>query len=282
MTSTREPSDRRTSVSIGACFIGAAASAVGITIVYWWNDSIQLEGLFVGITFLLLAVGLIRWAHRFLPQGPYEEEYPELQSPAKEEAEVLATLDRGGIGRRRILIGSLGLVGASLAAAVGSSLRSLGPKPASLRHTAWRGGKLLVTKEGEPIHTADMPVNSVVTVFPKGFTNSPEVPALLIRLPPGLNRPLPGRASWAPQGFVCYSKVCAHAGCPVNLYDAQAHELTCPCHQSTFDVLRGAAPVFGPAGGPLVQLPLAIDPDGTLHSTGDFSGPPGPVYWHHT
>ena len=37
--------------------------------------------------------------------------------------------------------------------------------------------------------------------------------------------------------------------------------------------------VFGPAGRPLPQLPLAIAPDGTLAATGPLSGPVGPAWW---
>jgi ubiquinol-cytochrome c reductase iron-sulfur subunit len=76
-----------------------------------------------------------------------------------------------------------------------------------------------------------------------------------------------------------YSKVCTHAGCPVGLYEAQRHELLCPCHQSAFDVLRGAEPTSGPAARALPQLPIAIAPDGTLVATGDFTGAVGPSYW---
>ena len=68
--------------------------------------------------------------------------------------------------------------------------------------------------------------------------------------------PRPGRADWAPDGLIAYSKVCTHAGCPVGLYEAEHHQLLCPCHQSAFDVLDGAEPVFGPAGRALPQLPL--------------------------
>ena len=45
------------------------------------------------------------------------------------------------------------------------------------------------------------------------------------------------------------------------------HLLLCPCHQSTFDVLDGARPVFGPAARSLPQLPLGIDDDGYLVAT---------------
>ena len=53
----------------------------------------------------------------------------------------------------------------------------------------------------------------------------------------------------------------------------------CPCHQSTFDVLRWAQPVFGPAAVSLPQLPLVIDGAGFLRASGDFSDPVGPAWW---
>jgi ubiquinol-cytochrome c reductase iron-sulfur subunit len=74
--------------------------------------------------------------------------------------------------------------------------------------------------------------------------------------------------------------VCTHAGCPVGLYEASSHQLLCPCHQSTFDVLNGAKPVFGPAATRLPQLPLAVDPTGQVYATGGFSEPPGPANWN--
>ena len=76
----------------------------------------------------------------------------------------------------------------------------------------------------------------------------------------------PGARRWSPQGFVAYSRVCTHAGCPVAQYEDQAQVLVCPCHQSTFDVLHGAKPIVGPAGRPLPQLPLAIDAQGDLRA----------------
>ena len=57
-------------------------------------------------------------------------------------------------------------------------------------------------------------------------------------------------------------------GCPVGLYQVDTHELLCPCHQSTFDVLDGARPSFGPATRSLPQLPLSVDPEGFLVADG--------------
>ncbi len=80
-------------------------------------------------------------------------------------------------------------------------------------------------------------------------------------------------------GLVAYSKLCTHVGCPVGLYQADSHLLLCPCHQSTFDVLDGAKPVFGPATRPLPQLPIGVDDEGYVVSQGDFAAPPGPGFW---
>jgi ubiquinol-cytochrome c reductase iron-sulfur subunit len=103
---------------------------------------------------------------------------------------------------------------------------------------------------------------------------------VLIRVEPDLLQLAPDRQAWAPQGLVAYSKICTHAGCPLGLYLAATHELRCPCHQSTFDVLVGAQPVYGPAPKPLPQLPITIGPDGVLRATGDFEAPVGPSYWN--
>jgi ubiquinol-cytochrome c reductase iron-sulfur subunit len=63
------------------------------------------------------------------------------------------------------------------------------------------------------------------------------------------------------------------------LYQTESALLLCPCHQSTFDVLRGAEPVFGPATRSLPQLPLGLDDEGYVIATADFSGPVGPGFW---
>lgn len=254
--------------------------AVGFVVFFWWDGDTLWMGTCLGGALVAIAVGLVLWSHHLMPQGPFEEEYPEPAGGPEEEAEVLARLDRGEVGRRKLLIGSLGLAGGAVTAALASSVRSLGPGPFSLYHTPWRGGRAAVTSDGDLVKADDVEIGGVLTIFPQGFVTSPDAQAVLLRVPPRLNRPLPGREHWAPDGLLCYSRVCSHAGCPVTMYNAAKHELQCPCHQSTFNVLKGAEPVFGPAGGPLVQLPLAIEPDGTVRSTGDFSGPPGPVFWH--
>lgn len=63
----------------------------------------------------------------------------------------------------------------------------------------------------------------------------------------------------------------------MNLYREQDESLFCPCHQSTFDVVRGCIPTFGPAARALPQLPLDVDGDGYLVATDDFVDQVGPA-----
>ncbi|MGH6876918.1 MAG: ubiquinol-cytochrome c reductase iron-sulfur subunit, partial [Rhizomicrobium sp.] len=90
---------------------------------------------------------------------------------------------------------------------------------------------------------------------------------------------LPGRETWGPKGYLAYSKMCTHAGCPVGLYEEVTQQLLCPCHQSLFNVKTGANPVFGPAPRPLPQLPLRIDSAGFLVAQAGYDQPVGPGFW---
>jgi ubiquinol-cytochrome c reductase iron-sulfur subunit len=120
----------------------------------------------------------------------------------------------------------------------------------------------------------------VVTVFPEGYTTAEDSQAILVRVEPEELRLPTGREGWAPQGNVCYSKICTHAGCPVGLYSKDLQQLQCPCHQSAFDVLNGAEPVFGPAPRPLPQLDVYADDQGFLRARSDFDEPVGPGFWN--
>jgi ubiquinol-cytochrome c reductase iron-sulfur subunit len=76
-----------------------------------------------------------------------------------------------------------------------------------------------------------------------------------------------------------FTKVCSHLGCPSSLYEQQSYRILCPCHQSQFDALHFAKPIFGPAARALAQLPITIDQDGYLVANGDFIEPVGPAFW---
>src|SRR5207244_5347162 len=124
-----------------------------------------------------------------------------------------------------------------------------------------------------------LPPDGVVTVWPEDHRDAADAPTLLIRTRADQQlKPRAGREDWTVGGIVAYSKLCTHVGCPVGLYQAKEGLLLCPCHQSTFDVLDGARPVFGPAARSLPQLPLRIDGDGHVVASGDFAGPTGPGF----
>ncbi len=79
--------------------------------------------------------------------------------------------------------------------------------------------------------------------------------------------------------YFAYSKICTHLGCPTSLYEQQTNRILCPCHQSQFDALHWAKPIFGPAARALPQLPITVDEDGYLVANGDFIEPLGPAFW---
>ena len=64
--------------------------------------------------------------------------------------------------------------------------------------------------------------------------------------------------------------------------EQQTYRILCPCHQSQFDALHFARPIFGPAARALAQLPITIDKDGYLVANGDFIEPVGPAFWERT
>jgi ubiquinol-cytochrome c reductase iron-sulfur subunit len=234
------------------------------------------------------------WGKYLMPQGPFVEERHAFHSTeAERQAMTAAITERGGIvvKRRKLLGGLFALGSTAMGIVLLFPLRSLGPKPAkneaatgettdSLFSTNWRKGSQLVTIDGREVTSNDLEVGGVLTVFPKGFTGSSADQVILIRLAKSL-QPLtsPGRTDWGVDGYVAYSKMCTHLGCPVGLYQEQTQQLVCPCHQSIFNVLAGALPEFGPAPRPLPQLPITVDAAGFMRANGSFDQPVGPGFW---
>ncbi|HJC60838.1 MAG TPA: ubiquinol-cytochrome c reductase iron-sulfur subunit [Candidatus Dietzia intestinigallinarum] len=146
----------------------------------------------------------------------------------------------------------------------------------------------------ERIHIDDLSTGALETVFPlpasaignftedmhsiHGTRNS----VMLIRFRPEdaarvIKRK--GQENFNYGDLYAYSKICTHLGCPTSLYEQQTHRFLCPCHQSQFDALEYAKPIFGPAARALPQLPIAVDSEGYLVANGDFIEPVGPAYW---
>jgi len=256
------------------------AASVALVAVYVANGSVELQGIALALALGGLGAAIVIWAVALI-DAPIEIEERHSFADAQRPREIAPGSQE--VTRRRFLARLLAGAGALLAAALVLPAFSLGPQPGTdLFRTAWRRGLRLVDAGNSPIRPDDLVLDSVRTVFPQGFVGRADSQTLLIKVKPS-DLALPGgRAAWAPDGCVAYSKVCTHAGCPVGLYRAKEHLLLCPCHQSTFDVLRGAIPVFGPAARPLPQLPIEVDAEGYLVALGDFPEPVGPGFWDMT
>jgi ubiquinol-cytochrome c reductase iron-sulfur subunit len=264
-------------------FVVSSLASLSLAVVYVMGGQAQLEGILLGVGLGGLAVGLVAWAKHLMPTGPFVQARKVTLARAGEIEEVEESFEEAAatIGRRRFLARLLAVSLGAFGVAAVFPIRSLGTSPGrQLFHTSWRKGSRAVTDAGQPIRPADLPVDGVLTVFPEGAVGVEDSQTLLIRLPAGDYRALPGREGWAPDDVVAFSKICTHAGCPVGLYRADTKELYCPCHQSVFEVLEGAKPAGGPATTALPQLPLDVDGEGYLVARSDFTEPVGPGFWN--
>jgi ubiquinol-cytochrome c reductase iron-sulfur subunit len=259
-------------------------ASLGLVVVYFLGGQPQVEGALLTVALGGFGGAIAAWAITLMhPPTESEDAFERTISGPAERQAAADTLTPEPITRRRMLLGLVAGALASLAAALGVPALSLGPQPGrALFRTPWEPGARLVGADGRGFRIADLALNSMRTVFPEGHIGSADAQTLLLRVPANELALPEGRGEWAPDGVVAYSKVCTHAGCPVGLYRAEDRALLCPCHQSTFDVLRGAVPTFGPAARPLPQLPLTVDADGYLVAAGDFHAPVGPSFWNIT
>lgn len=273
---------------IAVTFLAGIASVAGFGACYWVDAAPWALGATMGLGLSFLGIGLVAWGKYLMPRGPFVEERHVLANTDDDRnAFAAAIVERGGgvIKRRKVLGGLLGSgLGIFGVVAVFPLLRSLGPLPkGTLFHTDWRAGSFLVDITGRRVQVGDLAIGSILTVFPEGTQDTDRGQAVdqtvLIRVSNERFTTKKGRESWAPNGYVAYSKLCTHLGCPVGLYEQQLQLLVCPCHQSSFDVHNGALPNFGPAPRPLPQLPLYIDADGFLRSQSDYHEPVGPGFW---
>ena len=274
--------ERRAVNQVAVAFGVSALASLGLAAVYWQGGQNQVEGVLLAIALGGLGYGFVVVARRLLPQGPYTEERDVLPSSEGQVAAFETDLERGEgwLARRGFLVKMLGVAAGALGVAALFPLRSLGPNPGnSLRRTKWRRGSLVVDEQGEPVRLRTLEVGGVLTVFPEGHLEREDSQTLLIRISDENVVTRKGREDWAPEGYVAYSKVCTHAGCPVGLYQQDVKRLLCPCHQSSFDAVEGARPVFGPATRSLPQLPLMVDDNGFLRARDDYDEPIGPGFW---
>lgn len=273
---------RRGTAWVAISFMLALAGGFAFLFFYWTDGNNEELG--ASLAFFLGGIGgsLVLYARRLMLRRQAIEARDPLPSPPAEREAALRSFSEGAaeIHRRGLLVGIAASALAFAAAVVVSLFRSLGNPPGpSLFDTVWKRGQPLTKSDGTPVSLDALEPGSTVIVFPNDRIGDERAQTVLLRVEERLLNLPRGRQDWAPAGYVAYSRVCTHAGCPVGMYEDTAGLLMCPCHQSTFDVLRGACPTGGPAVRSLPQLPLYADASGILRAGGGFTEPPGPGFW---
>jgi ubiquinol-cytochrome c reductase iron-sulfur subunit len=275
----------------------------------WYTPAL---GASAALMLLFFGLGMILWAKWLMPEEEVAQDRHDEPSTQEDLLMTEATLSVGlqdtGLPRRGAILASIGLAGGAIAtiplvSLVGGMIRKPGD---SLHYTYWRRNKDLfpetdgrvpmVYSDWRQVSPGDILPGGLATVFPgvrtEGFdgkngVTSASSPTLLIRLRPGQKiKARKGQADfgWPKENpeYVAFSKICTHAGCPASLYEQQTTRLLCPCHQSQFEVLEDAKPVFGPATRSLPKLPLdVVVQDGVQYfvARDDFPEPIGPNFW---
>jgi ubiquinol-cytochrome c reductase iron-sulfur subunit len=269
-------------------FAVATLAALALVAVYITGGQTQIEGLLLAIAFGGIGTGIGIWVKRIVgPQEIVEERYPMRSDdgpPRRLRGGLRRGDGRGGAGGTPALPAAAadrrrGVARARAAAA--AALARSGPAQRAVLHLLGAGQAPASRPRGGRCAPATSSPDQVVTVFPEGAVGSADSQAVLVGLRDGAF----DRGSFAAEtvdGMVVYSKICTHAGCPVGLYRARAGELLCPCHQSTFDVNRGAVVCPAPPGAHCPSCPIGTDDEGYLVALGDFTEPVGPSFWNLT
>ena len=268
---------------VAIALVASIVGALGLFGVYAAGGQPQLEGILLFLALGGLGVALMLWARGLMTSITDETQDRHAPASPSDVDSATAAVEEGveEIRRRRFLSRLLFAAAGALGLAALFPVRSLGGSPGNeLAETAWRPGSRLVTIDGDPLTVDALEVEGFTTVFPEDAVGSSDAQAVLIRVDPTLLELSEEQLAATADGYIAYSKLCTHAGCPLGLYLAATHELRCPCHQSTFAVLDGAKPVYGPAARALPQLPIEVGDDGFLRATGDFTEPAGPSYWN--
>jgi ubiquinol-cytochrome c reductase iron-sulfur subunit len=292
------PANPKAETGVAALLLGTGLAGLAFVLVYAFDGgNTQLLGAAIALALALLGAALILTASRVLPQERLEEKRPEFAVPlepdeerrrgrAAERAERAGLALRegtDGVTRRRLLGAAGTAAGVGLGAAAITPLASLGPRVGKLlAESPWRDGTGLVEENGLPVRADELEVGSFLTAFAEAADKRDLAAAVVVvRVEEGELELPPERRDWAPLGLLAFSKICTHAQCAVSIFRyplfaerSPGPALVCPCHYSTFDVLKGGERVFGPAVRSLPQLPLRIEA-GRLLAAGALSGPVG-------
>jgi ubiquinol-cytochrome c reductase iron-sulfur subunit len=281
--------DPRAEVAVAVLLVVGGALALAFAVLIAADPQTQLLGATLAAGLACIGAALALASKRVVPQETdVEQRHPVTQEVDEELTDELKS-GGAGISRRRLLTGAAGVAGVGLTGAFVLPLTALGPNlDDQPNRSPWRRGRRLVDPEGRPLRAADIGIGSMQNALPANDPTALEdlsAPVVVVRVDPATLDLPADRRTWAPNGILAFSQICTHAACAVTLFRYPVDEetskppgLVCPCHYSTFDVRRGAVPVFGPAVRSLPQLPLAIDAAGFLVANGPLSGSVGPSY----
>lgn len=273
-----------------------------------------LVGFFFGLSVLAVGMGAISYAKHLLPHETSVQQRHDGRSSEVDRRTVTAILADAGarshLGRRSLIKRTAGFGAGAMG--LGLGVFTLG----GLLRNPWKGGDdadlwtsgwtaadnervYLRRSTGEPhdvvlVKAEDLAAGGIETVFP--FRESErddddalsealrrsDNPVMLIRLRPEQAAQVvkrKGQEDFNYGDYYAYTKICSHLGCPTSLYESQTGRILCPCHQSQFDALQYAKPIFGPASRSLAQLPLAVDDEGYFYARHDFIEAVGPGFW---
>jgi ubiquinol-cytochrome c reductase iron-sulfur subunit len=267
----------------------------------------------LAIMLLFLGIGMVLWAKWLMPEEEVVQDRHDTATTEEDkllvEATLLVGLEDTGLPRRSLILRTLGLAGGAMAtvplvALVGAMIKKPGTQ---LLHTLFTPNKKMFPATGglvpivysdfRRVSPDDLEPGGIATVFPgvreensdgENGVTSASSPTLLIRLRPGQKvKARKGQSTfgWPEHNpeYLAFSKICTHAGCPASLYEQQTGRLLCPCHQSQFQVLEDAKPVFGPASRSLPKLPIAVQTgeDGRQYfvARSDYKEAIGPGFW---
>lgn len=275
-----------------------------------------LLGVTLGVAVLAIGIGAVLYTKKFIPAEVSVQERGDGGSKEVDKATILAQLadsgNRSTIARRSLIKRSAGAGAGVLGLAVAAlPVASFIKDPwkdtenrDSLWHSGWKpnfpGEKVYLRRStGRPheislVKVEDLDAGAMETVFPYRESEEHDEhalsaafkrvdnPVMLIRLRPTDAAKVVKRAGQEDYNFgdyYAYTKICSHVGCPTSLYEQRTNRILCPCHQSQFDALHYAKPIFGPATRPLAQLPITVDSEGYLIARGDFNEAVGPAFW---
>jgi ubiquinol-cytochrome c reductase iron-sulfur subunit len=287
----------------------------GFQAYYWYTP---LLGLTLGVAILGVGVGVLNYTRKFIPHELAVQERHDGPSPELDRKTIIAQLQDAGarstIARRSLIKRSAGagagVLGLGLGVfTLGALLRNPHAQSQNkdgLWHTGWQNDpgndeKVFLRRDTGRSHEVvlvkpdDLDAGAMETVFPfreserndetklSEALHRADNPVMLIRLrPEDAQRVIKhkGQEDFNYGTLYAYTKICSHLGCPASLFEQRTNRILCPCHQSQFDALEYAKPIFGPATRKLAQLPIALDPaTGYLYAKSDFIEPVGPAFW---